>query len=166
MHMRSLLFVVGCMISSTVFAQIPRTIEPETPVKQEVQSGEETGVEEALLGGGMGNQRMSKEERKAFMKSLNLTREQARKLKDIRQQNKGQLDAIRNDANLQPADRRAKLRDLMQQQQDQMSQILSPEQQQRMKTFRQEQMEKRKNDPNRPRRGVTNMPNERTGGGQ
>ena len=164
MYMRSLLFAIGCAISSSLFAQIPRTIEPETPVKQEVQTGEESGVEEALLGGGMGNQRMSKEERKAFMKSLNLSREQARKLKDIRQQNKGQLDAIRNDTNLQPADRRAKLRDLMQQQQDQMSQILSPEQQQRMKVFRQELMEKRKNDPNRPRRGVTNMPNERTGG--
>jgi len=164
MYMRSLLLVIGCTISSSLFAQIPRTIEPETPVKQEVQAGEESGVEEALLGGGNGNQRMSKEERKAFMKSLNLTREQARKLKDIRQQNKGQLDAIRNDVSLQPADRRTKLRDFMQQQQDQMSEILSPEQQQRMKTFRREQMEKRKNDPNRPRRGVTNMPNERTGG--
>jgi Spy/CpxP family protein refolding chaperone len=164
MYMRSLLLVVGCTISSSLFAQIPRTIEPETPVKQEVQAGEESGVEEALLGGGMGNQRMSKEDRRALMKSLNLSREQARKLKEIRQQNKPQLEAIRNDASLQPADRRAKMRDLMQQQQDQLSAILSPEQQQRMKTFRREQMEKRKNDPNRPRRGVTNMPNERNNG--
>lgn len=166
--MRQILLLSLLSFSSFVFAQVPRTIKPtETPtpvVTQEAGEANENGVEEALLGGGMGNQRMSKEERKAFMKSLNLTREQARKLKGIRQQNKGQLDAIRNDASLQPADRRAKLRDLMQQQQDQMSEILSPEQQQRMKTFRQEQMEKRKNDPNRPRRGVTNMPNERTGG--
>ena len=164
MYMRSLLLVIGCTISSSLFAQIPRTIEPETPVKQEVQTGEESGVEEALLGGGMGNQRMSKEDRRALMKSLNLSREQARKLKEIRQQNKPQLEAIRNDSSLQPADRRAKMRDLMQQQQDQLSAILSPEQQQRMKTFRREQMEKRKNDPNRPRRGVTNMPNERKNG--
>ena len=165
MYMRSLILVIACAISSTLFAQIPRTIEPETPIKQEVQTGEEGGMEEAMLGEN-GGQRLSKAERRAFMKSLNLTRDQARKLKDIRQQNKVQLEAIRNDASLQPADRRAKLRDLMQQQQDQMSLILSPEQQQRMKIFRQEQMEKRKNDPNRPRRGVTNMPNERTGGRQ
>ncbi|RDI99088.1 hypothetical protein DVT68_11450 [Dyella solisilvae] len=80
-------------------------------------------------------------------KQLQLTSDQQAKLAPILQQRAQQMQALRGDNSLSPADRRAKMMALMQQSQSQIDAILTPAQRDQMKAMRekaQERMEERR----------------------
>ena len=83
----------------------------------------------------------NKKERKEMVKQLHLTKQQ-----------KQQSGAIKNNTALTEQQKKAHLTQLKNEKQEKLEAILTPEQKQKMKQLKKDQ----------PRRGVTNMPNERT----
>lgn len=73
---------------------------------------------------------------------MNLTADQQQKMQQLRSNFRPQLEALRNDNSLTQDQKRAKMQDLMKQQQEQMKSILTPEQLEKMKTLRQERKNK------------------------
>lgn len=71
------------------------------------------------------------------MARLNLTDEQKARMKPILEQQRQQMQAIRNDSSLSAQDRQQKMRDLRQNTRSQMRSILTPEQQQQLEQMRQ-----------------------------
>ena len=59
-------------------------------------------------------------------------------MQQLQQQNKEQAKAIHNDSSLSDADKKAKLKDLHKQSQEQMKGLLTPEQKEQMTQMRQE----------------------------
>lgn len=68
---------------------------------------------------------------------LGLTVEQQSKLEAIRAQQRGELEALRNNADLAPEARRAQAAEIIRNRGEQMKAVLSPEQQVKMATLRQ-----------------------------
>lgn len=71
-----------------------------------------------------------------MMKDLNLTADQKAQMKEMRQSNKQQREAIKNDASLSQDQKTAKMKELHKSQMDKMNSILTPDQQSKMKTYR------------------------------
>jgi Spy/CpxP family protein refolding chaperone len=80
---------------------------------------------------------------KNMQQELNLTADQQKKVADLRSEFRPKLEALRNDQSLSNEQKRAKMRELMNQQQQQMKSILTPEQAQKMESFK----------PQRPNKG-------------
>lgn len=70
-----------------------------------------------------------------MQQELNLTADQQQRMKSIRDQYRPQLEAIRNDNSLTPEQKKAKAKGIMKAQMDQMKTVLTPEQQQKMKSL-------------------------------
>ena len=94
----------------------------------------------------------NKKERKEMMKALNLTKEQKVQLKSFHKSTKQENEAIKNNSALSKEQKKEKTEQLHKERHEKLESILTPEQKERMKQMRE----------NKPRRGVTNMPNERT----
>ena len=74
------------------------------------------------------------------MADLNLTPDQKTQIKELHQQDRQQMEAIKNDATLTPDQKKEKMRDLRKSQSEKMNSILTPDQQAKRKAF----MEQRK----------------------
>jgi Spy/CpxP family protein refolding chaperone len=90
--------------------------------------------------------------KKEMMKSLNLSQQQKEQMKISKEALKNQKEAIKNSTTLSDEQKKERMKQLQKERHEKMQAILTPEQKQKMK-----QMKK-----NKPRRGVTNLPNERT----
>jgi len=75
-------------------------------------------------------------------KQLQLTPDQQGKILPILQQRDQQLDALRNDSSLKPADRRAKVVSIMQDSSQQMDTVLTDPQRAKVKAMREKAMER------------------------
>jgi Spy/CpxP family protein refolding chaperone len=84
--------------------------------------------------------------KKGMMNDLNLTSDQKSQLKELREQNKQQRDAIKNDASLTPDQKKQKMQDLHKSQSEKMNSILTPEQQAKRKAFMQNRKQNHKMD--------------------
>ena len=94
----------------------------------------------------------NKKERKEMVKQLHLTKPQKQQMKSFHKSTKQQSEAIINNTYLTEQQKKAQLAQLKNEKQQKLEAILTPEQKQKMKQLKKDQ----------PRRGVTNMPNERT----
>ena len=94
----------------------------------------------------------NKKERKEMMKSLHLTKQQKAELKSFHKSTKQQREAIKSNTALSQEQKKEKVEQMQKERHDKLESILTPEQKQKMREMRDSQ----------PRRGVTNMPNERT----
>ena len=86
------------------------------------------------------------------IKELDLSKQQKKEVKKYRRSNKANVAAIKNNAALTEHQKKDKLMQLRKENHEKLQTILTPEQKEKMKQMKKEQ----------PRRGVTNMPNERT----
>lgn len=93
----------------------------------------------------------NKKERKEMMKSLNLSKQQKQQLKAFHKSTKSEREALKNNTALSEEQQKEKLEQMHKESHDKLESILTPEQKQKMLQMR----------GNQPRRGVTNMPNER-----
>ncbi|RYZ20347.1 MAG: hypothetical protein EOO16_16965 [Chitinophagaceae bacterium] len=71
-----------------------------------------------------------------MQQELNLTAAQQDKMKSIRQDYKGRLDALRNNTGISQEEKRKQHQELMKAQMEQMKTVLTPEQQQKMQQLR------------------------------
>jgi periplasmic protein CpxP/Spy len=95
-------------------------------------------------GGRPGMRRESVDERLARMSErLNLTQEQKEKIRPILQHQVDQWKALRADTSLSEEDRRAKAREIGKSTHEQIEQILTPEQKEKMKEMMQKARERR-----------------------
>lgn len=78
-----------------------------------------------------------KKKRRDLMKDLNLTREQSSKLKELRHANNTAKAAIENNTSLPEMEKKRKLRELKRDQAEKMMLILTPEQREKFKAGRQ-----------------------------
>ena len=80
----------------------------------------------------------------SMWQKLNLTDDQKAKMKDLRQQTRQQVQAVRNDSSLAPEQRAAKIREIRRNNMKRMQSILTPEQRkQHMQQMRRERRQKR-----------------------
>ena len=86
------------------------------------------------------------------VKELNLTNEQKKQVKKYKKSDKVKVTAIKNNAALTEQQKKDQLMQVRKEKHDKLETILTPEQKEKMKQMKKDQ----------PRRGVTNMPNERT----
>jgi Spy/CpxP family protein refolding chaperone len=70
-----------------------------------------------------------------MMNELNLTPEQKAQMKSLHENNKGQRQAIQNDASLTADQKKAKMKDLQKSQSGKMNSILTPDQQAKRKAY-------------------------------
>ena len=94
----------------------------------------------------------NKKDREEMMKTLNLTKEQKTLLKSFHKSKKQEGESIKNNAGLSKEQKKEKTEQLHKERHEKLESILTPEQKEKMKQMKE----------NKPRRGVTNMPNERT----
>ena len=80
-----------------------------------------------------------------IMKELGLTKDQLKQIKSIRSTEKTKADAIKNDASLSEADKKAKLKTLHKDTRTQMEAVLTPDQLAKLKQLREARREERKN---------------------
>jgi Spy/CpxP family protein refolding chaperone len=73
-----------------------------------------------------------------FAEALNLTPDQKEAIKSIRENEKQQAQAIKNDTSLTPEQKKAKFKELRKSSHEQMMAKLTPEQQQKFKEMRKE----------------------------
>lgn len=97
-------------------------------------------------------QKHNKKERKEMIKQLHLTKQQKRQFKAFHRSTKHEREAIKNNTALSQEQKSERLMHLRKENQEKLKSILTPEQKEKW-------MEMRKNEP---KRGVTDMPNERT----
>jgi len=79
----------------------------------------------------------------SMRQKLNLTDDQKAKMKDLRQQTRQQVQAVRNDSSLAPEQRAAKIREIRRNNMKRMQSILTPEQRKQMQQMRRERRQKR-----------------------
>ncbi len=77
-----------------------------------------------------------KENRHDMMSQLNLTKEQHQKVKELNQDNKSKVDAIRNDNSLTQDQKKEKMKELRKAHQEGMNSILTKDQQDKMKAYK------------------------------
>jgi Spy/CpxP family protein refolding chaperone len=85
-----------------------------------------------------------KGDRAEIAKELNLTSDQKEKVKQIQQDTKGKLEALRNESGLSKDQKKAKMREIMDAQQAQMKTVLTAEQLEKMKSLRKDRPGKAK----------------------
>lgn len=78
-----------------------------------------------------------------FQQELDLSAEQQQKVASLRSEFRPKLESLRNDNSLSAEQKRAKMQELMKQQQDQMKSILTPEQIQKIEAMRQQHSKKK-----------------------
>ena len=81
---------------------------------------------------------------KMLTEKLNLTEDQQAKLKPILEDKSKQMNALRDDASLAPADKQAKMKELHESFSEKINAVLTPDQQTKWKQMKQEMMEKHK----------------------
>ena len=86
------------------------------------------------------------------VKDLDLSKQQKKEIKKNKKSDKVKVAAIKNNAALTQQQKKNQLIQLHKEKHDKLESILTPEQKEKMKQMKKDQ----------PRRGVTNMPNERT----
>jgi periplasmic protein CpxP/Spy len=86
------------------------------------------------------------------IKQANLTSDQKKQVKKYKKTNKAKKVVIKNNTALTEQQKKEQLGQLKTEKQQKLEAILTPEQKEKMKQTKE----------NKPRRGVTNMPNERT----
>lgn len=94
----------------------------------------------------------NKKDKKEMLKSLNLSKQQKEQLKASHKATKQEMETIKNNSSLSEAQKKEKMKQLHKEKKEKLETILTPEQKARMKQIKN----------NEPRRGVTNLPNERT----
>ena len=94
----------------------------------------------------------NKKERKEMVKQLHLSKQQKQQMKSFHKSTKQQSEAIKNNTTLTEQQKKSQLAQLKNEKHQKLEAILTPEQKEKMKQMKKGQ----------PRRGVTNMPNERT----
>jgi Spy/CpxP family protein refolding chaperone len=77
-----------------------------------------------------------------FQKELGLTAEQQQKMEHIRTDFRNRLSSLRSDNALTQEQKKAKMHELMKQQQDQMKALLTPDQIQKMKSAKKQRTKK------------------------
>lgn len=90
--------------------------------------------------------------KKEIKKELHLSKQQSQELKTFHKKVKQQKAGIKNNTALNKKQKKARLAELKKDKHDKLEAILTPEQKEKIKQAKE----------NMPRRGVTNMPNERT----
>jgi len=88
---------------------------------------------------------------KKIIKQLHLTSQQKHELKTFHKSAKQQVTAIKNNTALSEQQKKEQLEQLKEKRHEKLEAILTPEQKEKLKELKKEG----------PRRGVTNMPNER-----
>ncbi len=86
------------------------------------------------------------------VKELDLSKQQKKEIKKYKKSDKVKITAIKNNAALTEQQKKDQLMQVRKEKHDKLETILTPEQKEKMKQIKKDQ----------PRRGVTNMPNERT----
>ncbi|MEO5782643.1 MAG: hypothetical protein ABIQ07_05190 [Ginsengibacter sp.] len=86
------------------------------------------------------------------IKELDLSKQQKKVIKKYKKSDKVKVTAIKNNAALTEQQKKDQLMQLHKEKHNKLETILTPEQKEKMKQMKKDQ----------PRRGVTNMPNERT----
>lgn len=97
----------------------------------------------ALTGHGQGQHMDPQEQLQKLSKHLQLTADQQSKIGAILQDRQQQVQSIRGDGSLKPADKRAKLKSLMDSSQSSISAVLTDQQRQRWTDMREKMMERR-----------------------
>lgn len=118
-----LLAIVGLFFAANSNAQIQR----EMPKHQHVKSDSAHHLQRGKM-----------------MQDLNLTADQKTQMKALHEEMQQQRNAIQNDASLTTDQKKEKMKELHQNQMQKMNGILTPEQQAKMKSFRQEGKEDHK----------------------
>jgi Spy/CpxP family protein refolding chaperone len=99
-----------------------------------------------------------KMKRKEMLKELNLTKEQKGKFKEMRKEAKNKKEAIENNDKLSQEEKDKQLKELKKEQFEKTDTLLTNEQKEKFKKMR------KKDKSEKPRRGVTGLPNERGAG--
>ena len=146
-----IIFLLTAVINLTAFAQVQRKVTAPAntntaPANSETEDANKSG----------------KHSKKEMMRALNLSKEQKAKLKEIHQANKSKKQAIEDNDKLTDDQKKIQLKQLHKEGANSTQAILNEEQKAKMKEMRKEISKNKKNDPNRPHRGVTGLPNERT----
>ncbi|MFZ4057608.1 MAG: hypothetical protein ACOYKE_05690 [Ferruginibacter sp.] len=128
-------------------AQVSRKATTSTPVKQVVDTTITPGTVEIDV-----------DNQKEQLAKLQLTKEQRSKLKEVKQNLQTKKASIENDPTLSSVQRRQQMLALRKNANEEMSKILTPEQMEKFKANRKMIKETKAND--KPRRGVTGLPNE------
>lgn len=107
----------------------------------EQQSGQAGGEQGQRMGGMRG--RMSPQaELDRLNKELNLTQDEQDKIKPILEDQQKQMEALRNDSSVQGQDRFAKMRDIRKDHNDQIRNVLTPDQQTKFDEMQKRMMER------------------------
>lgn len=133
---KATLLLAMYLITAVSFAQVRRNA-PLPKTKQSIDSvamadGKDTG-----------NNKLNQ---KQLLKELNLTKEQAVKMKEIRQNNKTKKEAILNDDSLTEEQQQTKLKQLRKETTAATDAILNEEQKEKMKAIRKAMKEKKSTD--------------------
>lgn len=107
--MKKLFIIVlaSCFFAFNSSAQVKRDVSPNQKVRSDSSNHFRKGK---------------------MMSNLNLSADQKTQMKTLRESNKQERDAIKNDASLTSDQKKAKMRDLHKTQSDKMNNILTPEQ--------------------------------------
>ena len=81
------------------------------------------------------------EARTKMKNELNLSKEQSQKMKEIREESKQKMQALRDDKSISDADRKAKAADLMKERREKTESILNTDQKQKMKEWSEKRKE-------------------------
>ena len=93
-----------------------------------------------------------KKAKKEMVKKLHLTKQQKKQVKTFHKSTKEKKDIIKNNPSLTEPQKKEQLAQLKNEKHTKLEAILTPEQKEKLK----------QENENKPRRGVTNRPNERT----
>jgi Spy/CpxP family protein refolding chaperone len=99
-----------------------------------------------------------KMKRKEMVKELNLTKAQKGKFKEMRKEAKNKKEAIEGNDKLSQEEKDKELKELRKEQGEKIDTVLTNEQKEKFKKLR------KKDKADKPRRGVTGLPNERGAG--
>ena len=88
----------------------------------------------------MGNMRQNQE----MMKDLNLTPDQSAKMKNVMEEMRPKMDALRDNTSLTPDEKRSQLKALRDEQKTKVDAILTPDQRTKMEEKRKKMMEEKK----------------------
>lgn len=78
---------------------------------------------------------------------LDLSQEQKAQVKQIREEAREKMQALRNDSSLSPEERQARMQALRKETHEKMDAVLTPEQREKLKQFREEKRERRGGGP-------------------
>jgi Spy/CpxP family protein refolding chaperone len=93
-----------------------------------------------------GNMQNRKQAAKQMMRELNLSKDQTKEMKEVRQNTKAQREAIKNDATLTDEQKKEKVKALAKESGQKISKILTPEQLAKLKAMQAERRKKAGNE--------------------